>query len=158
MASKKVERLLVLVGVDGSPQSVAALHWAARYAAATGAAVRAVFAWHYPAAAGEAPVGVAPEPVQHQAEDIERHHLDDAIAQVYPPEARAEVDAQIAYGHPAQVLIDMSEKADLLVVGGCGHGAFTGMLLGSVSIHCVTSAFCPVTVVRGTEASAEAKP
>lgn len=156
MASRKIERRLVVVGVDGSAQSVAALHWAARYAAATGAVVRAVFAWHYPVAAGEAPVGVAPESVRHQAEDLERRHLDDAIAQVYPPEARGEVDAQIAYGHPAQVLIDMSKEADLLVVGGSGHGAFTGMLVGSVSIHCVAHAFCPVTVVRGTEADAEA--
>jgi nucleotide-binding universal stress UspA family protein len=55
MASRKIERGLVVVGVDGSAQSVAALHWAARYAAATGAVVRAVFAWHYPSAAGEAP-------------------------------------------------------------------------------------------------------
>jgi nucleotide-binding universal stress UspA family protein len=156
MASRKIERRLVVVGVDGSPQSVAALHWAARYAGATGAAVRAVFAWHYPTAAGEAPPGVAPEPVRHQMEDLERRHLDDAVAQVYPPEARGEVDAQIAYGHPAQVLIGMSKEADLLVVGGSGYGAFTGMLAGSVSIHCVTHAFCPVTVVRGTEADAEA--
>jgi nucleotide-binding universal stress UspA family protein len=155
MASRKIERRLVVVGLDGSPQSVAALHWAARYAGATGAAVRAVFARHYPAAAGEAPGGAAPEPVRPQTEHLERRHLDDAIAQVYPPEARGEVDAQITYGHPAQVLIDMSKEADLLVVGGSGHGAFTGMLVGSVSIHCVTSAFCPVTVVRGTEAGAE---
>jgi nucleotide-binding universal stress UspA family protein len=46
MASRKIERRLVVIGVDGSPQSVAALHWGARYAAATGAAVRAVVAWH----------------------------------------------------------------------------------------------------------------
>jgi len=156
MASRKIERGLVVVGVDGSPQSVAALHWAARYAAATGAAVRAVCAWHYPTAAGEAPAGAAPEPARHQTEDLERRHLDEAIAQVYPPGARGEVEAQIADGHPAQVLIDMSREADLLVVGGSGHGGFTGMLVGSVSIHCVTHAFCPVTVVRGTEADAEA--
>jgi|HubBroStandDraft_6_1064221.scaffolds.fasta_scaffold100536_2 nucleotide-binding universal stress UspA family protein len=152
MASKKVERGLVVVGVDGSAHSVAALHWAARYAAASGAALRAVFAWHYPDVAGGPPVGVAPEPVRHQTEDIEQHHLYDAVAQVYPPEARDAVDAQIAYGHPAQVLIDMSKEADLLVVGGSGHSALTGMLLGSVSLHCVTHAFCPVTVVRGTDA------
>ena len=99
---------------------------------------------------------MTPEPVRHQTEDLERHHLDDAVAQVYPPQARAEVDAQIAYGHPSEVLIDMSKEADLLVVGGSGHSAFTGMLLGSVSIHCVTSAFCPVTVIRGSEAGAGA--
>lgn len=45
----------------------------------------------------------------------------------------------------------------LVVVGGSGHGAFTGMLVGSVSLHCVTHAFCPVTVVRGIEADAEAR-
>jgi nucleotide-binding universal stress UspA family protein len=47
-----------------------------------------------------------------------------------PPAARVE------QGHPAQVLADASRGAGLLVVGGRGHGAFTGMLLGSVSRHC----------------------
>jgi nucleotide-binding universal stress UspA family protein len=47
------------------------------------------------------------------------------------------------------VLVNESEGADLLVVGNRGHGAFHGMLLGSVSIHCVTNATCPVVVVRG---------
>jgi nucleotide-binding universal stress UspA family protein len=65
------------------------------------------------------------------------------------------VETRIEYGHPAQVLIDASKEADLIVVGASGHGAFTGMLVGSVSIHCVTGAFCPVTVVRGDEAATE---
>jgi len=39
----------------------------------------------------------------------------------------------------------------LLVVGHHGHGTFTGMLLGSVSIHCVTGAHCPVVVIRGRD-------
>jgi nucleotide-binding universal stress UspA family protein len=55
----------------------------------------------------------------------------------------------VGYGHPAQVLIDQSEEAGLLVVGSRGHGAFTGMMLGSVSLYCVTHAHCPVVVVRG---------
>jgi nucleotide-binding universal stress UspA family protein len=46
------------------------------------------------------------------------------------------------------VLIDESAQADLLVVGHRGRGAFTGMLLGSVSVHCVNGAHCPVVVVR----------
>jgi nucleotide-binding universal stress UspA family protein len=75
--------------------------------------------------------------------------LDAAVGKAYAgQEARAE--KSIAYGHPAQVLIEASREADLLVVGSHGHGAFTGMVLGSVSIHCVTSAFCPVVVVRGS--------
>ena len=56
----------------------------------------------------------------------------------------------MAYGHPAEALIGESEDASLLVVGYRGHGAFPGMLVGSVSIHCVTNARCPVVVVRGS--------
>ena len=149
--SQKIERHLVVVGVDGSDPSVAALRWAARYAAATGAAVRAVLAWHYPSAAGQPPVGLAPPTIREESEAIMRKVLDDAIAEVFPAVSGPEVEAVLAYGHPAQVLIDESKQADLLVVGGSGHGAFTGMLVGSVSIHCVTGAFCPVTVVRGME-------
>ena len=47
--------------------------------------------------------------------------------------------------------IEASKEADLLVVGSKGHRAFTGMLLGSVSLHCVTGASCPVVVVHGTD-------
>lgn len=150
MASNKVERRLVVVGVDGSPQSVAALRWAARYAAATGAAVRAVLAWHYPTAAAQPPVGIAPAPVRHETEAAMQKALDAAVAEAFSGDAGAGVETRLGYGHPAQVLIDESKEADLLVVGHSGHGAFTGMLVGSVGIHCVTSAHCPVTVVRGT--------
>ena len=51
---------LVVVGVDGSAESVAALRWAARYATATGARVRALLAWHYPGAVGGPPMEVGP--------------------------------------------------------------------------------------------------
>ncbi len=50
--------------------------------------------------------------------------------------------------NPAEVLIDRSAEADLLVVGSRGHGGFIGMLLGSVSQHLVGHANCPVVIVR----------
>ena len=50
--------------------------------------------------------------------------------------------------NPAEVLIDRSAEADLLVVGSRGHGGFIGMLLGSVSQHLVAHANCPVVIVR----------
>jgi nucleotide-binding universal stress UspA family protein len=139
---------VVVVGVDGSAESVAALSWAGRYAAATGASVRAVRAWHYPTTAGLAPEGRAPRPVTDEVEANVRNDLAEAVgrAQVGPS---AQVDAEIVYGHPAQVLIDESARASLLVVGHKGHGGFTGMLTGSVSIHCVNHAACPVVVIRG---------
>ena len=54
-------------------------------------------------------------------------------------------------GHPAHVLIEASRGAELLVVGSRGHGAFSGMVLGSVSQHCVTQAHCPVLVLRDSQ-------
>ena len=140
----------VVVGVDSSAESVAALSWAARYATATGATVRAVLAWHYPTVAGMPPTGLTSAPVSEEVEQRVRIDLAEAVAKVYPKPEPNQVEAVMRYGHPAEVLIDESASADLLVVGSHGHGAFTGMLVGSVSIHCVTSAHCPVVVVRGS--------
>lgn len=140
----------VVVGVDGSPPSAMAMAWAARYAKAMGATVRAVLAWHYPTAAGPAPIGVAPTAVTSEVEQSRYEVLDKAIAATLGEQPAVEIERKVVYGHPAQVLIDESKDADLLVVGNRGHGGFTGMMLGSVSTHCVTHAFCPVTVVRST--------
>ncbi len=137
---------VVVVGVDGSEESVQALKWAAGYGAATGAAVRAVIAWHYPSAVGPAPVGLAPESITDEV----RHQMTETVRKAVTDAAidGDRVQVQVAYGHPAQVLVDLSEEADLLVVGSRGHGTFTGMLVGSVSLRCVTHAACPVLVVR----------
>ena len=136
---------LVVVGVDGSAESVAALKWADAYAAATGARIRVVMAWHYPAAVGPAPVGVAPAAITEEVRQHVTEALDKTVAEAA---VGVDVEKQVGYGHPAQVLVDQSAGADLLVVGHRGHGAFTGMLVGSVSVHCVTHAHCPVVVVR----------
>ncbi len=143
----------VVVGVDGSPESARALDWAARYAKGVGAGIRVVTAWHYPAAVGPAPVGVAPAAVSGEVEQAKLAELDQAIGAAFGGGVTVPVERKVAYGHAAQVLIDESKDADLLVVGSRGHGAFTGMLLGSVSTHCVTHAACPVLVVRPTQAS-----
>jgi nucleotide-binding universal stress UspA family protein len=140
---------LVVVGVDGSAESVRALAWAARYATASNARVRALLAWHYPTAAGVPPIGVTPEAIRAENEQQMHQTLDAAVAGAIPGQDPATVERATAYGHPAEALIEASKEADLLVVGSHGHGAFTGMLVGSVSIHCVTGAFCPVVVVRG---------
>jgi nucleotide-binding universal stress UspA family protein len=141
-------RPLVVVGVDGSEESVQALRWAARYGAATGASVRAVLAWHYPTAASVPPVGLTPPSVESEVEGRITAALAEAVAKAAPDVSAGQVDSQIRYGHPAQVLIEESRQADLLVVGRSGHGAFVGMLVGSVSQHCVAAAECPVVVVR----------
>jgi nucleotide-binding universal stress UspA family protein len=148
MATESASVPRVVVGVDGSAESVSALEWAAGYAKATGATVTAVLSWHYPAAVGMAPVGVAPKAVSDEVRAQMQETLDKALTEAFGSAAPDNVHTKIAYGHPAMVLVAESEHADLLVVGHRGHGAFTGMLIGSVSIHCVSSAACPVVVVR----------
>jgi len=147
MASDGEARQVVVVGVDGSDESIAALSWAGRYAAATGATIRAVHAWHY-AAAVIGTTGRTPEPVTEEVKANQRKELGKAIDKAHI-DPSVHVEARIAYGHPTQVLIDESKTASLLVVGFKGHGGFTGMLTGSVSLQVVHHAECPVVVVRG---------
>jgi nucleotide-binding universal stress UspA family protein len=148
MTSEGSGQHLVVVGVDGSAESVAALKWAAHYAEATGSTVQALLAWHYPTAAGVPPVGVAPESVRNESEHLMAEALGDAVSQAAAAYPGARIEAKTVYGHPSETLVDASREAGLLVVGSKGHGAFTAMLVGSVSLHCVTSAHCPVVVVR----------
>jgi nucleotide-binding universal stress UspA family protein len=147
MASNGESGQVVVVGVDGSDPSVAALSWASRYGAATGATVRAVRVWHYPTAAG-LPPGKTPEPVETEVEGWIRDELSQAVTKANP-DPSAQVESKIVYGHPAQALIDESRGESLLVLGHRGHGGFTEALTGSIVIHCVNHAACPVVVVRG---------
>jgi nucleotide-binding universal stress UspA family protein len=74
--------------------------------------------------------------------------LREAIEEVRRDQPAAEVEPLVADGPAAQVLVDMSADADMLVVGSRGRGGFAGLLLGSVSQQCVHHAHCPVTVIR----------
>jgi nucleotide-binding universal stress UspA family protein len=145
MPDMTVHAPVIAVGVDGSPASIAGLRWARQYAQATGGTVRAVRAWHYPAAFGT-PTGVAPEPVTSEARQLVADELAAAIAEASGDPA-APLEPRLGYGHAAEVLVAESQDADLLVVGRSGRGAFAAMMLGSVSLHCVASAACPVVVV-----------
>jgi nucleotide-binding universal stress UspA family protein len=142
----------IVAGIDGSPSSVRALRWAIRQAGLTGAAVDAVIAWHLPELAAASGFGVvgAIEPVydfQERAGKI----VADAISSTLDPASDVPVRARVDQGHAAQVLLDASAGADLLVVGSRGHGGFAEALLGSVSQHCVQHAPCPVVIIRGPD-------
>jgi nucleotide-binding universal stress UspA family protein len=134
----------VLVGVDGSAPSRAALRWALDQAKSTGSRVRAVIAWEVPMHTGRAMIGY--EDLGAAAGTLLSESVQEAL-DVDAPEV--EVIETVLPGHPAQVLIDASAGAALLVVGSRGHGGFAGTLLGSVSQLCAQHAHCPVVVVRG---------
>jgi nucleotide-binding universal stress UspA family protein len=139
----------IVVGVDGSPSSKAALKWAVRQAALTGSTVEAVIAWHFPPMYGG--YGVVPVSAVEPAnfDEIAAKALNEAVAEVVDPASSVRISTTVAEGNPAQVLLDAAEGADLLVVGSRGHGGFTGALLGSVSQHCAGHSPCPVVIIRG---------
>ena len=141
----------IVTGVDGSDSSLSALRWAIRQAGLTGAAVDAVAAWHFPAAAasyGYVPVGTGED---YDFKEITEKILADAISSAQAPDSDVRVRSNVIEGNAAQALIDASDGAELLVVGSRGHGGFTEALLGSVSQHCVHYAHCPVVVIRGQD-------
>ena len=74
--------------------------------------------------------------------------LDEAIEEVFGSERPGWLRVRVVEGNAAQVLVEASEGAELLVVGSRGYGAFTDALLGSVSTYCVHHAYGPVTVIR----------
>jgi nucleotide-binding universal stress UspA family protein len=141
----------IVVGVDGSPSSKAALKWAVRQAALTGSTVEAVIAWHYPTMYGG--YGWAPVSGFEAAsfDEVAAKTLAEAIAEMVDPASSVHVIPKVAEGGPAHVLLQAAAGADLLVVGSRGHGGFSGLLLGSVSQHCANHSPCPIVIIRGTD-------
>jgi nucleotide-binding universal stress UspA family protein len=136
---------IIVVGVDGSDESIGALRWAANYAKAVGGSLHAVRTWHYPWA-----MQTAPEQIDESVESQVRKELEAAVQKA---DLDVEVEVRAVEGHASLALVKESAKADLLVVGNRGHGAFHELMLGSVSLHCVTNASCPVVVVRPNAAA-----
>lgn len=133
----------IVVGVDGSKSSKEALRWAIRQARLTGASVDAVTAWRYPVGYGLAPGGEGID-----LENDARKALIAALNEVSGLEPDVPVRPQVTEGRASEVLLRAAEGADLLVVGSRGHGEIAAALHGSVSLHCVLHAQCPVLVVH----------
>jgi nucleotide-binding universal stress UspA family protein len=139
----------ILVGVDGSDHSRAALHWAYEEAAHHGASLTVVATWHPPALPMTPPYGsLPPDDYSNQPRMTALALLEQFTSELVPKSPVVDVRTSVEEGkNPAKVLIERSQEADLLVVGSRGHGGFAGMLLGSVSNHVVAHASCPVVVV-----------
>jgi nucleotide-binding universal stress UspA family protein len=134
----------IVVGIDGSEPSIRALRWAARQAEQTRAAVEVVMTWEWPTSYG----WMLPLPSDYDPAEDARRVLSGAVEAAVADHPSLDISTRVVEGHPAPTLVEVSTGADLLVVGSRGHGEFAGMLLGSVSEHCVAHAECPVVVVR----------
>ncbi|MFF1492049.1 universal stress protein [Streptomyces sp. NPDC058304] len=134
----------IVVGVDGSPSSQAALRWAVRYAGLVGGRVEAVTAWDLPGAGSWSAPAVD---ATFDEEDAERRLVEE-VRTVLGEGGASSVHERLVRGNPADVLVESAEGADMLVVGSRGRGGFSRALLGSVSQQVALHAPCPVTIVR----------
>lgn len=135
----------ILVGVDGSGSSIAALRGAAKIAAAMNAHIRAISAWEYPAM-------FYPVPDWSPKTDANAM-LSSALERAFGTDLPANLDTEVLNGNAPKVLIEQSKDADMLVLGSRGHGGFTGLLLGSVSAACAQHAHCPVLIMHQGDTS-----
>ena len=144
----------ILVAVDGSAESDAAVSWAAREASMRHEPVTlmhvvqpVVVKW--PVSAGQSTVAEWQEDNARHAIDQGRKSISAAVDVELPPDVRTEV----VYSHPVDALVDASTEARMIVVGSHGRGAGGRLLWGSVSRGVVEHAHCPVAVVHSDHPS-----
>ncbi|SDE59157.1 Nucleotide-binding universal stress protein, UspA family [Blastococcus fimeti] len=134
----------VVVGLDGSAASSAALERAATEAQQLGAELVAVAAYSAASYWSDAYAVVLPPPEQ-LAEEVQAA-AEQQVAGARLPDGLP-VRVESLEGPAGNVLVEAAWDAALLVVGGHGQGAVRGLLMGSVALHCVLSGPCPVMVV-----------
>lgn len=135
----------IVVGVDGSAPSLLALRWAGALAPLLKARIRAVTCWQFQIALGTF------IPVIWDPEEEARKVCAAAVDTAFDGTPPAGLEMVAAQGQAAKVLVEESRKAQLVVVGGRGHGGFEGLLLGAVSATVAEHAKCPVLVAHGTD-------
>lgn len=140
-------RRRVVVGVSGSPGSLAALHRAAYEARRSGADLLAVLAWEPPGGTYAYRRAVCPLPLEDLRQDAGRRLLD-ALGSAFGPDGpEVPFQAVVVQGVTGPALVESAGEDDLLVVGTGGRGPLRRALLPSVARYCVAHADCPVLAV-----------
>lgn len=137
---------VLVVGVDGSENSAAALEWSVTEASIRGDVLKLVYCLHVPMATAAFADAVAAPQI-----DVMREYAEGVLAAVAETargmEPELEVQTELLVGPPSAALLEESKDASLLVVGARGLGAFGSMFLGSVSTRVAARAECPTVVV-----------
>ncbi|SFB42516.1 Nucleotide-binding universal stress protein, UspA family [Nocardioides alpinus] len=134
----------IIVGIDGSRTSAAALEYACRRAETTGETVVAIHGFHVRVPSTDV---WASTPRSVETDERERL-LSESIAGVREDHPDVRLEQEVVAVAPERCLVDASASASLVVVGSRGLGYFSGLLLGSVSQAVLHRATCPVAVVR----------
>jgi nucleotide-binding universal stress UspA family protein len=137
----------IVVGVDGSDTSAAALRWAVAEAKLRTATLSVVHAWSIPIPGDGLGYGWAPVAFEQLKEGADMV-VTSMLADLGDAAAGLDIEQHVINGTAALSLIEASKDADLLVVGTRGLGGFGSLILGSVSHQCATHAACPVVIIR----------
>ncbi|MGW7534974.1 universal stress protein [Amycolatopsis sp. NPDC054798] len=139
----------IVVGVDGSAGSAAAVRWALAEAKASGRTVVALRAWTFdPLADLESAVTRSPDEIASRYQ----HELDQVLTEARVGAEAAQVRSGTIDGAPGPALVRASAGAAMLVLGSHGHSRVLRMLVGSVSEYCLRHARCPVVIVPARSA------
>jgi nucleotide-binding universal stress UspA family protein len=133
----------IVVGVDGSSTSDAALAWAYAEARLRGSTVVALYVLAVPWELTRTPVEEAENKLEREGLQV----LGEALART--PADGVVVESKMLEGSPSELLVEASEQAELLVIGARRHGALASLVRRSVGDTVVHDAHCPVVVVRG---------
>lgn len=151
------EHLGAVVGVDGSTASTAAVRWAARWAAMRNIGLTIVHGYPPLVPGSSLIVWTAPTPSeavraqQEQAQCL----IDDATQTANDTASGLHIQTKAIAGAPVPALLELSNDAQIVVVGRRGRSSVAGVLLGSVSTAMINRARCPVAVIHD-ESPAEA--
>ncbi len=140
-----------MVGFDGSTDAGAALRFALEEAAMRRSSLRVVAAVELPDYGLAAPTMVTLPPPDHLVNDVRKAtqtYVDQAVAARDDKADGVPIAVEAIAGHPGQVLCSAADGAALVVVGHRGRGAVASAIIGSVGMHCVLNASCPVAIVR----------
>jgi nucleotide-binding universal stress UspA family protein len=141
----------VIVGVDGSEFSTAALTYAAMIAARLGARLEVITCVGIPDYLAVAYLESGGHPLTARLEDAAARPVEEILGRAFTGGRPDGVDVTVKFGPPAKVLVEESRRAQLLVIGRHGEGRFPGTSMGSVSKACAARSACPVVLV-GQEA------
>lgn len=141
---------VIVVGVDGSATGNTALRWAMREAARQHGTVAAVTVRHRPELAPATSLAILPHGERHPSTSASAH-LAKLRSEVDAARAGESADVPVTTaaitGDPARELAKLSSDADMLVVGGHGHGPLVEAFLGSVAADVLRRAHCPVVII-----------
>ncbi|MET8573207.1 universal stress protein [Streptomyces sp. NPDC005012] len=134
----------IAAGVDGTPESLAALEWAAVEAGRRGAELRVVHAWEPRRVSGAEQESGSTE----EQERWVRQGVEDSVRGLSERHPGLAVSTRIHRGEAVDGLLEIADGAEMLVLGSRGRGLLLGFLLGSVGRQVISEARLPVVLIR----------